>query len=61
MVIVVNNKWELNQYLLWLDQRRKTSIANMSSIESTNMVITTIENVHVILGIIGQPTKRKEK
>jgi hypothetical protein len=61
MVIVANNKWELNQYLLWLHQRRKTSIANMYSIGSTNMVITTIENDHVILGIIGQPTKRKEK
>jgi hypothetical protein len=44
-----------------LIKRRKTSIANMSSIGSTNMVITTMEDVDVILGTRGQPIKRKEK
>jgi hypothetical protein len=33
----------------------------MSFIGSTNMVITTMENVDVILGTRGQPTKREEK
>jgi hypothetical protein len=23
MVIVANNEWELNQYLLWLDQKKE--------------------------------------
>jgi hypothetical protein len=44
-----------------LIKRRKTSIANMSSIGSTNMVMTAIKNVDVILGTRGQPTKREEK
>jgi hypothetical protein len=44
-----------------LIKRRKTSIINMSFIGSTNMVITTMENVDVILGTRGQPTKREEK
>jgi hypothetical protein len=44
-----------------LIKRQKTSIAKMSFIGSTNMVIITMEDVDVILGIRDQPTKREQK
>ncbi len=66
---IISSKWLLLQIMngnlinicYGLMKRRKTSIVNMSSIGSTNMVIATMEDVDVILGTRGQPKKMEEK
>ncbi len=58
MVIVLGNKWEHKQSCIGLIEIIGISLANRFFIASTGMVITTMEDVDVILGILVNIDKK---